>query len=30
MRVKEVNYFDGVPLLSVKEEILVSEILNYN
>lgn len=30
VRVKEINFFDGVPLLSMKSEIVASPALDYN
>jgi hypothetical protein len=30
VRVKEINFFDGVPLLSMKAEIVASPALDYN
>jgi hypothetical protein len=30
VRVKEINYFDGVPILSMREDILGSAALTYD
>lgn len=30
LRVKEINYFDGVPILSMKEDIINSSALTYD
>lgn len=29
MRVKEINYFDGVPILSLRDDVVNSSALNY-
>jgi len=30
VKIKEINYFDGVPVLSSRDSVLVSSSLNYN
>lgn len=30
IRVKEINYFDGCPILSMKDDIVNSSVLNYD
>ena len=30
VKIKEINYFDGVPVFSIRENVLASESVNYH